>query len=492
MGGESTLLTLDDARHLLRRTEFGATPRALATLLKRASTRGEAADYLLDFRPSRFRPRARSIDLAHNKWVKYMIRSKLQLQEKLVLFWHDHFATNYATVGRVTLMANQNRLLRTYCKGNFKDFVKAINLDAAMMEFLDTNDNRKQQPNENYGRELQELFTLGVNDFAGNPNYEQEDVAQIARAFTGWRYDDKGVAYFRDNRHDYMTDWPQRGAKRIYKTRGGFNDANGQDFAADGEGEAEIGRVIDIIFEHRDTDGKKTVARYIARRLVTYFAHPDPDSAFVDEVVAASGFDTQWEIAPLLRAIFVHDSFYETAAPAPFDATTKKSVKFPVDYAVGTLRLLDMKLKSKYQYVDGGSYAGIRSQLNNMGQLLFDPPSVFGWDWETAWLSSSTMLARYGFARDVTSARGRGASAFRPERLFDLNETSPVAIVAAVTELLGVTDQLTTAERDELIDYLTDGAGPLASIDLTDDDVRNSKLNGLVAIVLQSPAYQLH
>ena len=237
MGGENTPLTLNDARHLLRRTEFGATPRALDTLRKRASTRGEAADYLLDFRPSRFRPRASSIDLAHNKWVKYMIRSKLQLQEKLVLFWHDHFATNFATVGQVTLMANQNRLLRTYCKGNFKDFVKAINVDAAMMDFLDTNDNRKQQPNENYGRELQELFTLGVNDFAGNPNYEQEDVVQIARAFTGWRYDDKGVAYFSDNRHDYMIDWPERGAKRIYKTRGGFNDANGQDFAADGEGD---------------------------------------------------------------------------------------------------------------------------------------------------------------------------------------------------------------------------------------------------------------
>ena len=102
------------------------------------------------------------------------------------------------------------------------------------------------------------------------------------------------------------------------------------------------------------------------------------------------------------------------------------------------------------------------------------------------------MLARYGFARDVTSARGRGASAFRPERLFDLSLTAPGAIVDAVTELLGVNDQLTTAERDELIDYLTDGAGPLASIDLTDYDVRNSKLNGLVAMVLQSPAYQLH
>jgi hypothetical protein len=150
-----------------------------------------------------------------------------------------------------------------------------------------------------------------------------------------------------------------------------------------------------------------------------------------------------------------------------------------------------MKLESKYQYVSGGDYRNIRDQLANMGQILLEPPSVFGWSWETAWLSSATLLARYDFARDVTSARSGGSSAFRPERFFDLSLTDPDAIVGAVTDTLGVTDQLTAVERNALVDYLTDnGANPM--IDLTDYDVRNRKLHGLFALVLQSPAYQLH
>ena len=258
-----------------------------------------------------------------------------------------------------------------------------------------------------------------------------------------------------------------------------------------GEGEPEIDTVVDIIFQHRHGAGNayNTVARYIARRLITYFAHPDPDQSFVDDVVAASGFGSSFEIAPLLRAIFVDDRFYESMAPP--GAGTRKSIKWPAEYVVGTLRLLGMKLKSKYQYVDGGSYDTIRDQLTNMGQVLFEPPSVFGWDWEAAWLSSSTLLARYAFARDVTAARGSGATALRTERLFDLTENDPGTIVDAVTTLLGVSDQFTTADRDALIDYLTDGAGPLSTVNLNDYDLRARKLNGLVATVLQSPAYQL-
>ena len=140
----------------------------------------------------------------------------------------------------------------------------------------------------------------------------------------------------------------------------------------------------------------------------------------------------------------------------------------------------------------GGSGDTVQTQLTNMGQQLFQPPSVFGWEWETAWLSSSTLLARYGFVRDLTSARDGGRTSFRPERLFDLGMTDPGDIVDAVTTLLGVEDQLGSAERTALIDYLTDGAGPGASVNLADDDTRNRKLNGLVATVLQSPAYQLH
>jgi hypothetical protein len=161
-------------------------------------------------------------------------------------------------------------------------------------------------------------------------------------------------------------------------------------------------------------------------------------------------------------------------------------VKWPIDYAISTLRLLSMKPKGKYQYIAGGNYQDLRGQLTNMGQILFQPPSVFGWDWELAWVSSSTMLARYSFARDVTAARDGGGTSFRPERLIDLALTDPADIVDAVTQHLGVDDQLSSAERAAFITYL--GAGP---IDLQDDETRNRKLHGLFGLVLQSPAYQL-
>jgi uncharacterized protein (DUF1800 family) len=500
MGDENTPLSDAEARHLLRRTGFGVNTKTLGKILKDEDvegdneTRGQAADRLLDFTPSKFRPRARDIELTHNKWVKYMIRAKSELQEKLTLFWHDHFATSFATVGDVKLMANQNQLLRLNCKGNFKAFVKAINLDAAMMEFLDTVRNKKQQPNENYPRELNELFCLGVKDLtpAAEPNYDQEDIVQIARAFTGWREDD-GKPYFTEGRHDYNAEFlAERGPKVIFKNRGGFNDPSGQDFTINGEGEPEIDTVIDIIFQHKDSEGKNTVARYIAHRLLTYFAYADPALSVVDDVIATSGFDTNFEIAPLLRAIFCHDAFYETMAPAPFGPATKKSVKWPIDLVVGTLRTLRMKAKSKYQYIDGGRYNELRDLLTDMGQRLFEPPSVFGWDWEDGWLSSATLLARYTFVRDATSARGGGGASFRPERLFTMSETNPGDIVDAVTDLLGVKDQISSADRDALIDYLTNGAGAGASVNLLDDELRDEKLNGLVAIALQSPAYQLH
>jgi hypothetical protein len=135
-----------------------------------------------------------------------------------------------------------------------------------------------------------------------------------------------------------------------------------------------------------------------------------------------------------------------------------------------------------------------------MGQTLLEPPSVFGWDWETAWISSATLLARYNFARNLTASRGHGSSAFRPEKMsvvvggneVDLTSlTDPDDILNAATDLLGITDQLTAAERNILVDYLTDG-GTNPMLDLTDYDVRNTKLHGLFALVMQSPAYQLH
>jgi uncharacterized protein (DUF1800 family) len=489
MGDENTVLGPAEARHLLRRTGFGALPRDVDTILLNGETRGQAADRLLAAPAKRIRPNGRDFESGHDKWIKTLIKTRTPLRAKLGLFWHDHFATAFAKVQDIDQMADQIDLIYTHALGNMKQFVKEMNRNPAMMEFLDTVRNDKAVPNENYARELQELFTLGVKDFAGNPNYTQEDIVQIARAFTGWRYD-KRDAFLDDDQHDFAADFPERGAKVIYRTTGGFG-SGGRSFTTNGEGAPEIDTVIDVVFAHRDSDGNNTVARRTAHRLLEFFAHADPPTSVVDAVVAASGFDTTFELAPLLRAIFVHDEFYATLASAPFGAATPKSVKWPVDYVVSTLRLLGVALKGRDLHVEGGSFLGILDQLTNMGQVLLDPPSVFGWDWETAWISSATLLARYGFARDVTSARSKGSRAFRPDRLIDLGLSEPGAIVDAVTDVVGITDQLTSAERDVLIAYLTDhGATP--SLDLRDYDTRNTKLHGLFALVLQSPAYQLH
>ena len=494
MGDQNTIIaTADEARHLLRRTGFGAPSLDVKRLT--GLTRGVAADKLLNFRPIPFKPVGRYLDDRLHSWIRYMLASTRPLQEKLVLFWHDHFATSDLTVGAAHLMANQNQLLRKFSKGNFKAFVKAINKDAAMIEFLDTVRNRKDEPNENYARELMELFTLGVKDLNGSPNYTQQDIVQIARAFTGWDYNYRtGKSSFSEYSHDYMSEFPERGPKVIFETIGGFS--GGRDFAASGEStedfpSREPDAVIDTIFDHTDTSGMKTVARYITQRLLTFFCHSAPATTQINDIVAQSGFDTSWELTPLLRAIFVNDVFWETAAAVPFTASTRKSVKWPIDYVVTTLRTLKVRPAGTYPYVAGGDYNSLHDLLTNMGQHLFEPPSVFGWDWENSWLNSATLLARYQFARNVAAARGTSIFYLRPKVLVDIDLTDPTAIVNAVTDLLGVTHHLSSAERQALVDYLTDnGLNP--TIDLHDADVQQVKLRGLFALVIESPAYQVH
>ena len=485
--------TLSDAeaRHLLRRAGLGPLPKDFEHI--QGATRGAAADLMLDFRPKPFKPGGRDFDAFHNKWVKFILKTKTPLHSKLVLFWHDHFSVGNTKVQDTKLMAQYVQVLHTYAKGNMKDFVKVMGKTPAMMEFLDTVRNKKHQPNENYARELQELFTLGVKDLATPPqdNYTQDDVVQIARAFTGWDYDSGGHAFFDDGQHDTTDHFPGRGPKVIYQSTGGFGPAGVDYTQPQGEGAGEIDRVIDIIFQHRDSTGKNTVARRTAYRLCEYFAHANPAlTTFVDEVVADSGFDTTFDITALVRSIFTHDDFYLTAAGEPYGGTTLKSVKWPIDYVASTLRLLQMKPKGKDFQIQGGSFSRLIDHLSSMGQVLGDPPSVFGWDWEQGWVSSATLLARYNFARDLGAARGGGGS-FRPEKLMDLSLTDPGDIVDAVASVLGVQDHLKAADRTALIAYLTDnGANP--TLDLNAFDVRDEKLNGLFTLVMQSPAYQLH
>lgn len=490
MGDANTILSEADARHLLRRAGFSATRKELDKAKIVGLSRGAAADALLGFKPRAFRPGGRDQRRQHDTLLRYLLMTKTPVGEKLTLFWHDHFATGIAKLlatnfGQATkLMGNQNKLLRKGAKGNMKDLVKAVGKDAAMMEFLDTVRNDKYIPNENYARELLELFTLGVYDSAGNENYTQEDIVQIARAFTGWDYTRNGKPFLREYAHDYNAEYlAERGPKRIFETKGNIG---GADFDANGEGEAEIDTVVDIIFGHTDTDGQNTVARRTARRLLEFYVGPDPSLAVIDAVVADSSFDSSWSIEALVRAIFCHDAFYETAQP--FGPGVTKSVKWPVDFAIGSLRLLGMKLTGAYKYIPGGSYTGIFTHMENLGQILLDPPSVFGWDWETAWLSSSTLLARYTFASDIVGARGGGK--FRPDKLIDFSLTDPAAIVDEVLDVLDVGHNFTAADRQVCADYLTDGGS--LPVDFDDYNWVNTKLHGLFELVMKSPGYQVY
>jgi len=489
MGDQNTIITEADVRHILARTGFGPSPKDMKKAKNLpGQTRGAAADHVLGLKRKVLKLKGDGLQELHDSWVKHLLKGKTPFLDKTVLFWHDHFSVSASVVEFVAAVIGHFQNHYTYALGNFKDYCKVINTDPAMMIFLNTVQNNKAIPNENYARELCELFTLGVFDLNGVENYEQEDVVQIARAFTGWKVDeDEEAAFLNTNQHDFEAEFPARGPKVLFDNAHGFLPG-GASFTTGGEGENEIDEVIDIIFDHLDSDGMNTVARRTAFRLLEYYCYAAPDKTVVDEVVSASGFASSWNIEALIREIIVHDAFYETMAAVPFSPTTKKSVKWPIDYVVGTLRMVRLKTQGKELVLRGGNYLTLFDHLSDMGQRIGDPPSVFGWDWNEGWISSSTLLARYTFARDIIGARDAGR--FKPEKLIDKNLTDPAAITDAVTEVLGVKDQLTAAERAELIDYVTD-EGALTSLDLRDDVVKNSKLHGLFGLVMQSHAFQL-
>ena len=500
---EDTLLGAGDARHLLQRTGFGALPKEVARYA--AHTRGDVVDRLLDFSKKPFKPKLDTIEDLAASWFRYMLQAA-PLQEKLVLFWHDHFATDYNKVRGIPPMARQNALFRSYCKGNFKEFVKAVNRDAAMILFLDTATNRKTQPNENYAREFLELFTLGVFDAAGHANYAQQDIVNLARGFTGWVSSrETGASNFYDQGHEYYLggagDYAERGPKVVFVTPvdrpvppGGF-PPGGRAFDDQGEGAQEIDRITDIVFDHVDSDGRSTVARRIARRLLEHFAHPDPAQRFVDRVIDDSGFAApgpeQWHLERLLRAIFVDDEFYPSTYPALHGGAPKpKSVKWPIDLIASTMRITKMKPCGKDAAILGLG-DGFVEQIARMGQVLFEPPSVFGWDQETGWISSATLLARYEFVSGVVRAvHKNGGTRFKMSKIVAASLETAGEIVDAVLGHFGVADGLEAADRDDLCAWLTNGGD--ASTVVVRDYAVTYRILDMIVLVMQSAAYQLH
>ncbi|MCC6628437.1 MAG: DUF1800 domain-containing protein [Chloroflexi bacterium] len=439
-------MTIDPARrrtaHLLRRAGFGATAAELDDWSR--LSHDDAVDRLIsvvDDSALAERAFAQGYDLTtmdgyRAVWLYRMRHTGQPLQEKMALFWHGHFATSSAKVNRPGFVFDQYRLFGRQGLGAFGDLARAVARDPAMMLFLDLQQSRVGKPNENFARELMELFTTGIGP------YTEQDVAEAARAFTGWTVLD-GVATFVPRRHD----------PRPKTVLGITGRLVGDD-------------VISILLDRPET------ATFLARKLVRFFVTDAPDEAFVTQLAAtlrASGYDLATALAALLRSP-------EFLAETSFHAL----IKSPVELLIGTLKAFDIA-----QVLP--EHARL---LRAMGQDLFAPPTVKGWDGGLAWLSTSTLLQRLMLASAVVGGRaGRGLDV--PALADDLRQrglTDPAAIVDAWLTWL-VDGDATPAARATLTAYLTAGlpgsfalAGRQASV----------KLRGLLHLLLSSPVYHLN
>ncbi|GAB4147520.1 MAG: hypothetical protein Tsb009_20760 [Planctomycetaceae bacterium] len=284
-------------------------------------------------------------------WIYRMLHSPHPLKERMTLFWHNHFATSNAKVDNLWLMQRQHDSLRKHALGNFGELLQEMTRDPAMILWLDSNTNKKGRPNENYAREIFELFSLGVG------NYTEDDIQQAARALTGWDVRD-GRAVF--NPADFDT-----GRKTIFGRTGNW----------------AAGDVVRIILE------QPACSRFLTRKLIREFVGETITvSNEMLEPLASQFRIRNYDIAWLVEQILKSWVFYS-------DAAILQKVKSPVDFLAGTVRMLEGQVGPEM----------LADLCDELGQSLFYPPSVKGWDGSDDWINSTTLLSRQNIARKLTS-----------------------------------------------------------------------------------------
>ncbi len=370
-------LSFSDTRHLVARTALGQEWGGVKLL--EGKTRQEAIQILLKSSPSKVPPlptltpwakvqsmsmqsglgkkRARKMMKIEGKrlkswWMKHLLYTKAPVNEHMTLFWHNHFTSSLEKVEQPRLMYNQNKLLRTNATGNFRSLLHSVARDPAMLVYLDGSENVKGSPNENFARELLELFTLGRG------HYRESDVKAAAIAFTGWGTD--------RNRGTYVYDASKHDTRRVT-----FMGRTGS-FTGD--------QIIDTILE------KPRVSEYIAEKFWKEFisdSHPNP--AYIKRWGLAFR-KSNYNIKTLLSEVLNSNAFWDPK----YQGTLTKS---PIDIVVGTLRTLP------FPKLSAGELVHI-SQL--LGQDLFDPPTVKGWSGGTSWIDTQTLLVRTSLLTKLT------------------------------------------------------------------------------------------
>jgi uncharacterized protein (DUF1800 family) len=368
--------------HLLRRFGFGASEAELAYY----GTGGlaGAVDKLLNYESVdegfSVEPMAMAtgknaklkIEAVQEWWLMRMVTTRRPLQEKMTLFWHDHFATSTDKVTSPYMMLAQNQILRAGATGKFTQLLLTVSKDPAMLLWLDNQYNVKGHPNENFAREVMELFTLGIG------HYTERDIQEAARAFTGWGFGTQGrrqpknqkVAknqVFIDNadKHD-------DGVKELFGNKGNFD---GDD-------------VIGILCSNKQT------ARYLTAKIWEWFAYPGPDESIVERL-AEPFYRNGLNVKSLLRSIMESPEFYSTRAE-------RAIYKDPVDFAVSTLRQLGFgaqPLNNDNFQSDLRPATALRISVKGMGMDLLWPPDVSGWKSGSDWVSTATMVERIRWAQ---------------------------------------------------------------------------------------------
>jgi uncharacterized protein (DUF1800 family) len=279
------------------------------------------------------------IRMLNLKWLEQMEDESQQLREKMTLFWHGHFACSN---NHACFVQQQNNTLRKGALGKFGALLRAIAKDPAMLDFLNNRQNKKAHPNENFAREVMELFSLGIG------NYTEQDIKEAARAFTGWSFDDNGQFQVNDKQHD-------SGTKKIF----------GKEATFDGDA------VIDLLLE------KKETAAFIVRKIYRFFVNDAVNEEHV-KTLSESFYKSDYDISQLMHTIFSAEWFYE-----PVNRGCK--IKSPVELLVGMVRQLDAKVLNPEPFFK------IQKLL---GQVLFYPPNVAGWPGGKTWIDSSTLMIR--------------------------------------------------------------------------------------------------
>ncbi len=366
------------AAHLLRRAGFGGTAAEIATYA--ALERVDAVNAILDVTTAQPDTRPAFMDDSTVDdwdklyrlqlwWLDRMRTSTAPLQEKMTLFWHGHFVSGQDKVGDATMMYAQNRLFRSAGLNSLRPLTQAVALDPAMLLYLDNGTNAKGAPNENFARELMELFLLGVNQ------YTQADVVASARAWTGYNSDpaDRTKYLYRPTKHD-------TGAKTfmgITKSGVGTDDWTGPG-------------IIDFLIDGPKRD---TLSRFIASKLWSFFAYPNPESAVIDVISAAFQSTQDLDVTALLRAIFMHDNFWSPAAQNAL-------VRSPVEFVVAAMKMTGIRTGSASTAADPQSSPPW--WMDDMGQQLFYPPNVAGWKQNSYWISTTATWGRANYARDLS------------------------------------------------------------------------------------------